>query len=153
MVEVVRAGQPAPGTPYNFTSVAGNLYNHGQMLIGGEVGSGNVHNDSVIYRRSIAGNLVKIAASLESAPHTSRTFGWISSVGDMSETGEVVFYAYLTNSAGVQDGSGIFKGRDAASLKPIAFSGHQAPGGVGAFTAFDSSVGINSAGKVSFVGY
>ena len=153
VVEVVRAGQPAPGTPYNFTSVAGNLYNHGQMLIGGEVGSGNVHNDSVIYRRSIAGNLVKIAASLESAPHTSRTFGWISSVGDMSETGEVVFYAYLTNSAGVQDGSGIFKGRDAASLKPIAFSGQQAPGGLGAFTAFDSSVGINSSGKDSFVGY
>ncbi|HVJ46325.1 MAG TPA: choice-of-anchor tandem repeat NxxGxxAF-containing protein [Luteolibacter sp.] len=152
VVEIVRTGQTAPGLPNTFTSVTGSIRSFGQMLISGEINNGNVLNDSVIYRRSITGNLVKIAASLESAPQTSKTFGWLQA-SDMNETGEAVFYCYLNNASGNHDGFGIFKGRDTSGLKPVAYSGQSAPGGLGAFTAFDNSIGINEVGEVSFVGY
>jgi len=152
VVEAVRAGQPAPGTSYTFTSIHGTIHNGGQMLIGAEVNEPDVHNKSAVYRRSTTGGLVKIAMSKESAPGTGRTFGWMSP-HDLNEDGEAVFYTYLNNASGAHDGFAIFKGQNTAGLKAIAYSGQQAPGGLGAFTAFDSSVGINASGKVSFVGY
>ena len=152
VTEVVRAGQAAPGTSRTFTSIHGSIHDRGQMLIAGQTDQPDVFAKSAVYRRSITGDLVKIAVSKESAPGTNRTFGWMSAQ-DMNDTGEAVFYAYLNNTSGNHDGYGIFKGRDTGSVKAIAFSGQQAPGGLGVFTAFDNSVGINASGEVSFVGY
>jgi hypothetical protein len=152
VAEVVRAGQAAPGTSHTFTSIHGSLRGHGQMLIAGELNHPDVHNKYCVYRRSTTGSLVKIAVSRDSAPGTNRTLGWISPQ-DLNDAGEAVFYAYLNDTSGYHTGAGIFKGRDAGSVKAIAFSGQQAPGGLGTFTAFDNSVGINASGDVSFVGY
>ncbi|WAC20532.1 hypothetical protein OVA24_03955 [Luteolibacter sp. SL250] len=152
VAEVVRAGQSAPGTSHTFTSIHGSLRDRGQMLIAGELNHPDVHNKHSVYRRSTTGSLVKIAVSRDAAPGTGYTFSWISPQ-DLNETGEAVFYAHLNDTSGNHRGGGIFKGRDAGSLKAIAFHGQQAPGGLGTFTAFDSSVGINASGDVSFVGY
>ncbi|MBX3741248.1 MAG: hypothetical protein KF712_09680 [Akkermansiaceae bacterium] len=152
VAEVVRAGQAAPGTSHTFTSIHGSLRDRGQMLIAGELNHPDVHNKYSVYRRSTTGSLVKIAVSRDSAPGTNRTFSWISPQ-DLNDAGEAVFYAHLNDTSGNHTGGGIFKGRDAGSVKAIAYPGQQVPGGLGTFTAFDSSVGINASGDVSFVGY
>lgn len=156
MTQVMRSKQLAPGESYPISSMSSSpiLKENGQVCFAAWIkdpyyGTGN---NSAIYRRKSSGAVVRVARSRQPATGTSRYFAY-ALPGGMNDKGETAFYAPLIDGSGAAAGASIFKGKDEASLTPIAYTQQQVPDGYGVYTVLDNSVGINASGEVAFVGY
>lgn len=156
ITQVMRSQKLAPGESYPISSMSSSpiLRENGQVCFAAWIrdpyyGTGN---NCALYRRKPNGEIVRVARSRKSAPGTSRYFAY-TLPGGMNDKGETAFYAPLIDGAGAAAGTSLFKGKDEASLTPIAYTQQPVPGGYGVYTVLDNSVGINASGEVAYVAY
>jgi hypothetical protein len=155
VVRVVRGQDPAPGEPYNFSSLSGgSLSSLGHLYFSGSIadsysGTGNTYG---VYRRELSGSLTRLYRSRQPAPGTPWLFGNPGGLGQ-HYTGRYAIYSTLIDAAGTQSGWGIFTGTNEGDLLPVAVTGQAAPSGAGTYTAFDQQPTITLTGKVAYVGY